>query len=603
MRWRSDVSSSAATPKGKSWPWLGWLAVLALVVCSVWLISSGAFFAEGRVGFTLFDDAMISMRYAQNLSDHGKLIWSEASGQTEGFTNFGWMLLMAVAYKLFGLYVAPLAVSILALSFLLAGTWVLAESDTKFRSLGWPMILCALLGSFSLVFWSIRGFEVALIFFLQACLYVTALARPKQGMGLVLCIIIFAGVFTRDDFAITTLIFLVMLIAQAMIFKRAEVPPGKQIFIFAVILAAVAVKTSMRFIVFGAMLPNTYYLKVEGHNKAVMLLRGLVSTALDGINYLWLLLLLLLLMLIIYRQDYWRLLIKAPVEWASHALILSCILYSILVGADAWQWSGLANRFIAPVTPFMLMNALLFLKKFPRSALEAWPTRREIARMGVGLPLILLAAMAFNGVAAPILIGKTSTLIDGLRPASNDLILAIWLLLIGCMLIIPIALNSSRSSWVIQSPVNLAALYFLLIPLTLIGHSILHENGNLLHVRNDALEGQKSIESRSLIPAGTTVISKWAGTYPYYRPDVNFVDPLGKMDSVISHSKPKWRFYPGHTKWNYAYSISRFKPDFIRGKLTEENKDGILRDQTDEYLHYFQLTPELMKRRDEPGSQ
>jgi arabinofuranosyltransferase len=360
MRWTSDDSRAAATPKEDSWPWVGWLAVLGIVVCSIWLISSGAFFVEGRIGFTLFDDAMISMRYAQNLSDHGKLIWSEASGQTEGFTNFGWMLLMAVAYKFFGLYAAPLAVSILALSFLLAGTWVLAESETKFRSLGWPMILCALLGSFSLVFWSIRGFEVALIFFLQACLYVTALTRHKRGMGLVLCMVIFAGVFTRDDFAITTLIFLMLLFAQSLMFKRTEVAPSKQISIFAFILAAVAFKTCMRFFLFGAMLPNTYYLKVEGHNKAVMLLRGFVSTVLDGINYLWPLMLLLLLMLIVSRQGYWRSLIEPPVEWTSHALTLSCIIYSILVGADAWQWSGLANRFVAPVTPFLLMNALLF---------------------------------------------------------------------------------------------------------------------------------------------------------------------------------------------------------------------------------------------------
>lgn len=55
----------------------------------------------------------------------------------------------------------------------------------------------------------------------------------------------------------------------------------------------------------------------------------------------------------------------------------------------------------------------------------------------------------------------------------------------------------------------------------------------------------------------------WAGIIPYFsgRPAVDF---LGKSDPVIArepmHRRP---FFPGHLKWNYAYSIGNLKPDVI----------------------------------------
>jgi len=61
-----------------------------------------------------------------------------------------------------------------------------------------------------------------------------------------------------------------------------------------------------------------------------------------------------------------------------------------------------------------------------------------------------------------------------------------------------------------------------------------------------------------------------AGTTPYFtkRPAI---DLLGKSDRVIAHQEAhnvgSWtnleEFRPGHTKWDYEYSIGQLKPDVI----------------------------------------
>jgi hypothetical protein len=58
----------------------------------------------------------------------------------------------------------------------------------------------------------------------------------------------------------------------------------------------------------------------------------------------------------------------------------------------------------------------------------------------------------------------------------------------------------------------------------------------------------------------------WAGALPYFsnRPSVDF---LGKCDKVIARLPAKYVpgriMYPGHMKWDYQYSITRYSPDVI----------------------------------------
>jgi len=62
--------------------------------------------------FSLFDDGMISMRYAKNLVEHHALFWNLGE-RVEGFSNPLWTLIMAIAICVFGTHFAPLAMQIL----------------------------------------------------------------------------------------------------------------------------------------------------------------------------------------------------------------------------------------------------------------------------------------------------------------------------------------------------------------------------------------------------------------------------------------------------------------------------------------------------------
>lgn len=70
------------------------LGVAAALFYAVFIVRCG-FSLGGRLGFTLFDDAMISMRYARNLAEGYGLVWNPGE-RVEGYTNPLWTLWMAL---------------------------------------------------------------------------------------------------------------------------------------------------------------------------------------------------------------------------------------------------------------------------------------------------------------------------------------------------------------------------------------------------------------------------------------------------------------------------------------------------------------------------
>ena len=77
-------------------------------------IAASSFEIEGRRYYSLFDDAMISMRYAANLAHGHGLTWNPGE-RVEGFTNPLWTLVMALAALVFSQTGAVLAMHILSL--------------------------------------------------------------------------------------------------------------------------------------------------------------------------------------------------------------------------------------------------------------------------------------------------------------------------------------------------------------------------------------------------------------------------------------------------------------------------------------------------------
>ena len=59
-----------------------------------------SFVVDGERYFSLFDDAMISMRYASNLATGHGLVWNPDARPVEGFTDPIWTLYMTLPHLL-----------------------------------------------------------------------------------------------------------------------------------------------------------------------------------------------------------------------------------------------------------------------------------------------------------------------------------------------------------------------------------------------------------------------------------------------------------------------------------------------------------------------
>ena len=59
-----------------------------------------SFVINGERYFALFDDEMVSMRYAKNLAEGHGLVWNPGGERVEGYTNLFWVLYLAVIHLL-----------------------------------------------------------------------------------------------------------------------------------------------------------------------------------------------------------------------------------------------------------------------------------------------------------------------------------------------------------------------------------------------------------------------------------------------------------------------------------------------------------------------
>ena len=76
------------------------LALALLTVVCAMAARQASVAIDGTRYYYLDDDQMISMRYARNLAEGRGLVWN-AGERVEGYTNFGWVLVMAaVAYTI-----------------------------------------------------------------------------------------------------------------------------------------------------------------------------------------------------------------------------------------------------------------------------------------------------------------------------------------------------------------------------------------------------------------------------------------------------------------------------------------------------------------------
>lgn len=339
---------------------LGMALLAALFVCwacgFVW--TSSFVSQDGVRRFFLFDDSLISMRYAWNLAHGQGLVWNPGE-RVEGITNLLMTLYMAGWCAVLSKESAVLAVQLSGIGFVLLAAFFSSRVVVRIASSAgadpsWLRLLvfAATLAYYPLAYWSLAGMETGLLAALLSAAVWLAVrggdeARPLPQLGVLLGL----AFLTRPDAAVAVAV--ICLYRALRLWRRTGGLKALAVE-WGIVGAFVAAVSVFRVSYYGHLTPNTYLLKVSGFPLAERLPNGLGFVAPFLASTGLLLSLALLAALVDVQRD--KLLIVG--------LVLASTLYQVSVGGDPWPYW----RQMAPVMP--LLAGLLVLE------IDALVTRR-----------------------------------------------------------------------------------------------------------------------------------------------------------------------------------------------------------------------------------
>ena len=163
----------------------GVLSVAFVVWSALFIYRSSSLAFDGRRYFCLFDDAMVSMRYAWNLAHGVGLVWNPGE-RVEGYTNPLMVLLMAVPNVLSEKRFAVLAVQCSGIVLVLVSAAIVARIAAHFaahcgpRERAWlqGLAFASTLCYYPLWYWSLMGMETGLVTALTLLAVLAALESP-----------------------------------------------------------------------------------------------------------------------------------------------------------------------------------------------------------------------------------------------------------------------------------------------------------------------------------------------------------------------------------------------------------------------------------------
>ena len=298
---------------------------------------------EGVRYFTLFDDAMISMRYAKHLAMGYGLVWNPGDIPVEGYTNFLWVLYMALWHLL------PISSAYMALPIQLSGlvflVWSLyavrkiaerVSNTNPYVSLGAVALTASYLAS---NFWGLKGMETSVL----TCVVLTLVLRllvcvEQQRFDFFIFVLLGIGLLLRLDFIP---LFITMLGYLIGFDKKNRVKNITAACITVCVI--IGGMTVFRMFYYHDILPNTYYLKMTGIPLWIRVHKGLWSIQ----EFIKKMSIIIWLLPCIYIVLYWkdtRVLLLA-------GMLFTQLVYTIYVGGDIFEWWHLASRYMLMVMP------------------------------------------------------------------------------------------------------------------------------------------------------------------------------------------------------------------------------------------------------------
>lgn len=361
---------------------------------------------EGKRYFLLFDDAMISMQYAKNLAAGHGAVWMVGTQPVEGYTNPLWVSYMALFHLL------PIDHAVISVFIQLSGLLILLLNLIFVRRITDELtpesplvgVLAAFLTAtyFPLNIWAWLGLEPGILTLLLSVSVWLLIANLKRGAfsSLPYLILGLSTLIRLDAFVACSVVILVLALTDPE-YRRRHLMVG-----LLSLVSFIGLQTLIRLAYYGDVLPNTYYLKVEGYPTLLRIGIGVYHffNYVIGMNWLvWL----LPFSVWLFRRD--RIVVLLTALYAGQAA------YSAYVGADMWETWGGANRFISVAMPlfFILMAVgLRYLYQAIFTALKGNVRRGRMLLNLASLVLIVLITVNLNslngeGVAQALLLKVT----------------------------------------------------------------------------------------------------------------------------------------------------------------------------------------------------
>jgi arabinofuranosyltransferase len=304
---------------------------------------------DGRRYFCLFDDAMISMRYAWNLSHGFGLVWNPGE-YVEGYTNLLMTLLMSLPTLAFDKANAVLAVQILGIIFMLVNAYLLmaiadnlVSGQQRYRRLFLTLAFLCALSYYPLEYWSLMGMETGLLTVLLSLSVLSALRyardrRPAQGV--LLSVSLGLAFLTRPDTVVLAVPIFVYAFYAA---RKSEHGPSSSFLLTMLGLYVLFIggQELFRWGYYGEWLPNTYALKVGGI--------PLLARIENGINFVWPFLKEIYVLLVVVGAGIVFSFRRDKLFLASIFIVLVC--YQVWAGGDA----SIYWRLLSPAVPIILV--------------------------------------------------------------------------------------------------------------------------------------------------------------------------------------------------------------------------------------------------------
>lgn len=562
----SEAAHQPRQRAGRLWTALPY--VIFSAACLAWsvtfILRSSTVSFDGRRYFSLFDDAMISMRYAWNLAHGHGLVWNIGE-RVEGYSNLLWTLVMAVPASLFDKPTAVLVVQGMGVALLIVLALLCRQLAVELLPRenlpGRPVLLflafaCAFL-YYPLLYWVLMGMETGLVAVMLMAALVETIALVKRGRAKDLrwlALISGLAYLTRADTAVFTVpLFAVACLAEIRSRRRMRLLAFAALMFFSFPLA----QQAFRLAYYGTTLPLTYILKVSGVPLGVRVHDGIlyVREFLQQTHLLFPVA--VVAIVLVFRRE----------RLVPLLAIAGLVLYNIYVGGDGLDY----YRLMAPSVPVVLVGVCVSIYE-----LAYWASRRHLGAIREGLQAPLHSALRLAGrsrrglqLAFAAFLAATSVLVDltGMSDrgfgAEQQLVLAIAVVLAF--------VAAFAGEWNIPSLVTTALLTALAFTAN---DRRFHQEILLAERPYQAPENGVMINTanalREVLREDATIGVIWAGTIPYYS-SFRAIDYLGKNDPYVAHLAPRLGgadssgdriTRPGHNKYDLDYSIGILKPTY-----------------------------------------